>query len=59
MRVEQYVEAHSQATFSHSVCPECASRYFGPEMVSGQTLAPGETEPPAPAPPIKAPPGEF
>jgi len=32
MRVEQFVEQHSQATFSHSVCPECASRYFGPNM---------------------------
>lgn len=30
MRVEQYVEHHSQATFSHSVCPDCAERYFGP-----------------------------
>ena len=29
MRVEQFVEQHSQATFSHSVCPDCASRYFG------------------------------
>lgn len=32
MRVEQYVEQHSQATFSHSVCPDCASRYFGPNL---------------------------
>ncbi len=32
MRVEQYVEHHSQATFSHSVCPDCASRYFGPNV---------------------------
>ena len=30
MRVEQFVEQHSQATFSHSVCPDCAKRYFGP-----------------------------
>jgi len=46
MRVEQYVEAHSQATFSHSVCPDCASRYFGPETASAQGLAPGENVPP-------------
>jgi CheY-like chemotaxis protein len=39
MRVEQYVEQHSQATFSHSVCPECASRYFGPNQEAG--AAPG------------------
>jgi two-component system, response regulator PdtaR len=62
MRVEQYVEEHSQATFSHSVCPECASRYFGPEMVGAPSLAPGETSPPAapaaeptaPAPPAQS-----
>jgi hypothetical protein len=46
MRVEQYVEAHSQATFSHSVCPECANRYFGPDAVPPRELAPGETPPP-------------
>jgi AmiR/NasT family two-component response regulator len=47
MRVEQYVEAHSQATFSHSVCPDCASRYFGSEAASSENLAPGENPPPA------------
>jgi len=50
MRVEQYVEEHSHATFSHSVCPECASRYFGPEMTGAQNLAPGENQPPPGAP---------
>ena len=35
MRVEQYVEQHSQATFSHSVCPDCASRYFTPAAPGG------------------------
>jgi AmiR/NasT family two-component response regulator len=35
MRVEQYVEQHSQATFSHSVCPDCASRYFTPANGDG------------------------
>jgi len=54
MRVEQYVEAHSKATFSHSVCPECTSRYFGPEAMGGApSLAPGE--PPLP-PAIQIPP---
>ena len=32
-RVEAYIEAHSQATFSHGICPDCAKRlypdYFG------------------------------
>jgi len=53
MRVEQYVEQHSQATFSHSVCPECATRYFGPEMTGvgahdhggGAPVAPGTSSP--------------
>jgi len=45
MRVEQYVEAHSQATFSHSVCPDCANRYFGPDAATHQHLAPGENPP--------------
>jgi AmiR/NasT family two-component response regulator len=53
MRVEQYVEAHSQATFSHSVCPECTNRYFGPEAIGAPTGAPGE--PPLP-PAIQIPP---
>ena len=46
MRVEQYVEQHSHATFSHSVCPECASRYFGPEAIPGEDVSPGEKAPP-------------
>jgi hypothetical protein len=51
MRVEQYVEAHSQATFSHSVCPECTSKYFGPEAIATPSLAPGELPPPPGTPP--------
>jgi CheY-like chemotaxis protein len=46
IRVEQYVEEHSKATFSHSVCPECASRYFGPNMEGIPGAAP-ESERPA------------
>jgi CheY-like chemotaxis protein len=48
MRVEHFVEQHSQATFSHSVCPDCATRYFGPEMNGDPALAPDETLPPPP-----------
>ena len=40
MRVEQYIEQHSQATFSHSVCPECANRYFGPNAIGDPVAAP-------------------
>jgi len=50
------IEQHSQATFSHSVCPECATRYFGPEI--DRTA---ERSPPAMLrnplmPPVQAPP---
>jgi CheY-like chemotaxis protein len=48
MRVEQFVEQHSKATFSHSVCPECATRYFGPEMTGESNRAPGDSLPPPP-----------
>jgi PAS domain S-box-containing protein len=27
--VEEYVMAHSSAAFSHGICPDCASRYYG------------------------------
>jgi AmiR/NasT family two-component response regulator len=51
MRVEHYVEQHSKATFSHSVCPECASRYFGSEAGGDpNAAAPGENPPPASEP---------
>jgi CheY-like chemotaxis protein len=45
MRVEQYVEQHSQATFSHSVCPECASRYFGGNPSALTQVPPPEDSP--------------
>jgi len=45
MRVEQFVEQHSQATFSHSVCPDCASRYFGSNPELGASGAPAEGAP--------------
>jgi CheY-like chemotaxis protein len=48
MRVEQYVEQHTQATFSHSVCPDCAKRYFGPDTVLAQAVPPEEDSPPPP-----------
>lgn len=27
-RIETYIQAHSEATFSHSLCPECAQRLY-------------------------------
>jgi hypothetical protein len=28
-QVEQYVAEHSDASFTHGVCPECAEKYYG------------------------------
>ncbi len=28
-RLEKYVEQHSEAHFSHGLCPECAQKYYG------------------------------
>jgi len=41
MRVEQFVEQNSQATFSHSVCPDCTNRYFGPDVDPDMIAAAG------------------
>ena len=41
-RIESYIEAHSDAQFSHSLCPECLDKYY-PEQ--GGTAAPAEDEP--------------
>jgi len=30
-QVEEYVETHSQARFSHSMCPDCMESYYGNE----------------------------
>jgi hypothetical protein len=27
--VDSYVTAHSEATFSHGICPECARKLYG------------------------------
>lgn len=27
-KIESYLQAHSKAQFSHSICPECANKYF-------------------------------
>jgi hypothetical protein len=28
-QIEEYVASHSEARFSHSVCPKCASQHYG------------------------------
>jgi hypothetical protein len=35
-QVESYVRDHTEAEFSHGLCPECAPRYFPKEPGSGQ-----------------------
>ncbi|MCD6570617.1 MAG: response regulator [Deltaproteobacteria bacterium] len=33
-RIESYIQGHSDAQFSHSICPECMEKYFpDPEVV--------------------------
>lgn len=32
IQVEQYIAAHSDAQFSHGICPECYRRYVQPEL---------------------------
>ena len=27
-QIESYISAHSDAQFSHSICPECAKKYY-------------------------------
>lgn len=33
-RVEKYISEHSEATFSHGICPECMERYYSPAATS-------------------------
>jgi hypothetical protein len=30
-QVEQYLQKHSEVTFSHSICPECVEKLYGQE----------------------------
>ena len=29
LRLENYIESHSDARFSHSICPDCTKEHFG------------------------------
>ncbi|MCB0195878.1 MAG: response regulator [Anaerolineae bacterium] len=31
-RIEQYITEHSEATFSHGICPDCYEQYIKPEL---------------------------
>jgi hypothetical protein len=37
MPIENYIRDHSQADFSHSVCPECAQQLY-PEFIEKRDL---------------------
>jgi DNA-binding response OmpR family regulator len=39
-QIEAYLADHSQATFSHGVCPECAKREFGDVLRSRKATRP-------------------
>jgi len=30
--LERYIEAHTTASFTHGICPECAWRVYGTEL---------------------------
>lgn len=35
MQIEEYIHSHSEAEFSHGICPECAKKFF-PEYVESE-----------------------
>jgi hypothetical protein len=37
-QVDVYISKHSQADFSHSVCPECMEKYYPDQEGGGGTL---------------------
>jgi PAS domain S-box-containing protein len=44
-RVEEYIHAHSEADFSHGLCPECAHRLY-PEIFTEESESIDSFEPP-------------
>jgi len=38
-QVDSYVSRHSEATFTHSLCPDCSKKYF-PDVDQSQTRSP-------------------
>lgn len=46
-RLEQYIEAHTDARFSHGICPECEKKYYNIDREkTGQTRPRPNPEPP-------------
>jgi DNA repair exonuclease SbcCD ATPase subunit len=39
-RLEAYVAEHSEATFSHGICPDCLARHYPEEGRTGNGQAP-------------------
>ncbi|XHR28276.1 MAG: HAMP domain-containing protein [Chthoniobacteraceae bacterium] len=49
-QIEHYISAHSGAQFSHSLCPDCAKKYF-PELNLDEPQLPGFSPTPQSPPP--------
>ena len=39
-QLEHYLKIHSEATFSHGICPECAEKLYGEYMKDGRVRSP-------------------
>jgi len=35
-KIEHYIEAHSEAQFSHSVCPDCMTKYYSEALADNE-----------------------
>ncbi len=46
-QIEGYIQQHSQAQFSHSICPDCAEKLYG-KKVSANNKNPDSSEPASP-----------
>ncbi|MBN1824815.1 MAG: response regulator transcription factor [Candidatus Eisenbacteria bacterium] len=44
-KIESYIEDHSAAEFSHSICPECLEKYYPPEIPEGESAPVGNATP--------------
>jgi hypothetical protein len=44
-QIEEYIQSHTEATFSHGICPSCAQEHYGEYLKGrgkGQSNAPSE-----------------
>jgi CheY-like chemotaxis protein len=44
-QVEAYLAAHSEATFTHGICPDCYDTIVRPELAAHQAASSGASEP--------------